>query len=139
MPMKICPCWTTSLNSQPSLRWIDKIDLLSIIEQFLFLNSKIMSTARILIVEDSFIVAYHLQTTLESEGHIVVGKCDSGEKAIELAETLHPDLVLMDIMINGKMDGIATAFFLKKQYNIPIVYITALTDKDTISRAKITE
>jgi PAS domain S-box-containing protein len=98
-----------------------------------------MSTARILIVEDSFIVAYHLQTTLESEGHIVVGKCDSGEKAIELAEALRPDLVLMDIMINGKMDGIATAFFLKKQFNLPVVYITALTDKDTISRAKITE
>ncbi len=98
-----------------------------------------MSKARILVVEDSFIVAYHLQTTLESEGYEVLGKCDSGESAIEFVESSRPDLVLMDIMLTGKMDGIETSAILKSKYNVPVIYITALTDKDTIERAKITE
>jgi PAS domain S-box-containing protein len=98
-----------------------------------------MSKAGILIVEDSFIVAYHLQTTLESEGYAVVGKCDSGEAALQFVENTRPDLVLMDIMLNGELDGIQTATILKTKFNIPVIYITALTDKATISRAKITE
>ncbi|HEY5744497.1 MAG TPA: response regulator [Chryseolinea sp.] len=98
-----------------------------------------MSKARILIVEDSFIVAYHLQTTLEGEGYSVLGKCDSGNAAIQYAEHDRPDLVLMDIMLNGEMDGIQAASILKSKFNVPVIYITALTDKDTIQRAKITE
>jgi len=94
---------------------------------------------RVLIVEDSFIVAYHLQTTLESEGYMVLGKHDSGEEAIQSVKNNRPDLVLMDIMLSGKMDGIETASILKSKFNIPVIYITALTDKDTIGRAKITE
>jgi PAS domain S-box-containing protein len=98
-----------------------------------------MSKARILIVEDSFIIAYHLQATLEGEGYQVVDKCDSGEAALQFAESQRPDLVLMDIMLNGKMDGIEAASILKLKFNIPVIYITALTDKGTIARAKVTE
>lgn len=98
-----------------------------------------MPKASILIVEDSFIVAYHLQATLEGEGYTVVGKCDSGEAAIAFAEVNQPDLVLMDIMLTGAMDGIESAATLKARFNIPVIYITALTDKETISRAKVTE
>lgn len=98
-----------------------------------------MSKGEILIVEDSFIVAYHLQTTLEGEGYAVLDKCDSGEAAIELISKVKPDLVLMDIMLAGQLDGIQTASIIKTKFNIPVVYITALTDKDTISRAKVTE
>ncbi|AYB29744.1 response regulator [Chryseolinea soli] len=98
-----------------------------------------MSKARILIVEDSFIVAYHLQATLEGEGYTVLEKFDSGSAAIEYAEHSRPDLVLMDIMLNGEMDGIQTASILKSRFNLPVIYITALTDRDTIQRAKITE
>lgn len=98
-----------------------------------------MSKAGILIVEDSFIVAYHLQTTLEGEGYTVLEKCDSGEAALSFIEGNRPDLVLMDIMLAGKMDGIETAGIIKERYNIPVIYITALTDKDTIGRAKVTE
>lgn len=98
-----------------------------------------MSKAGILIVEDSFIVAYHLQATLESEGYAVLNKCDSAESALVFVESTRPDLVLMDIMLNGEMDGIQAAAVLKSKYNIPVVYITALTDKSTIGRAKITE
>ncbi|HCW09187.1 MAG TPA: hypothetical protein DGG95_17660, partial [Cytophagales bacterium] len=98
-----------------------------------------MSKGKIFIVEDSFIVSYHLQTTLESDGYMVIGMCDSGEAAIQSIEKNRPDLVLMDIMLAGKMDGIETAAIIKFRFNIPVIYITALTDKDTIDRAKITE
>jgi PAS domain S-box-containing protein len=99
-----------------------------------------MSKGSILIVEDSSIVVFHLKTTLEGEGYTVVGTCDSGETAIEFLETSpRPDLVLMDIMLNGTLDGIETASILRSRFNIPAVYITALTDKDTINRAKVTE
>jgi PAS domain S-box-containing protein len=95
--------------------------------------------ASILIVEDSFIVAYHLKTTLESEGYHVIGTVDSGEEALELLKKNKPDLVLMDIMLNGVLDGVETARLVKQDHNLPVIYITALTDRDTIQRAKITE
>jgi PAS domain S-box-containing protein len=98
-----------------------------------------MRKAGILIVEDSFIVAYHLQAMLEDEGYTVMGKCDSGESAIQFAEASRPDLVLMDITLNGTMDGVQTAGLMRTRFNVPVIYITALTDKDTINRAKITE
>jgi PAS domain S-box-containing protein len=97
------------------------------------------SKASILIVEDSFIVAYHLKTTLEGEGYRVLTTQDSGEGALEFMKHQRPDLVLMDIMLNGLMDGVETARIVKAEYNVPIIYITALTDRDTIQRAKITE
>jgi CheY-like chemotaxis protein len=98
-----------------------------------------MSKAKILVVEDSFIVAYHLQAVLEGEGYTVLGKCDNGESAIELLSKKKPDLVLMDIMLAGELDGIQTATIIRTKFNLPVIYITALTDKDTISRAKVTE
>jgi PAS domain S-box-containing protein len=98
-----------------------------------------VSKASILIVEDSFIVAYHLKTTLESEGYNVVGSYDSGEGALDFLKSSRPDLVLMDIMLNGVIDGVETARIIKSEYFLPIIYITALTDRDTIQRAKITE
>jgi len=93
----------------------------------------------ILIVEDSFIVALHLKTTLEAEGYQVIGSCSSGEEALLFVEERKPQLVLMDIMLNGKLDGVETATQINTKFNIPIIYITALSDKSTIQRAKITQ
>lgn len=98
-----------------------------------------MPKANIFIVEDSFIVALHLQTTLENEGYRVVGKSDSGESALASMEQIKPDLVLMDIMLTGQMDGIQAAATIKQKFNLPVIYITALTDANTIQRAKVTE
>ena len=98
-----------------------------------------MSKPGILIVEDSPVAAHHLHVTLNREGYEVVGRCDSGEAALQFVSKSRPDLVLMDIIINGKMDGIQTAEQLKARYNIPVIYITGLTDKETISRATLTE
>lgn len=98
-----------------------------------------MNRTGILIVEDSFIVAFHLQKTLENEGYRVIGAEASGENALKLLEKTKPDLILMDIMLGGPLDGIETARIIKSRYGIPIIYITALTDRETIQRAKITE
>lgn len=98
-----------------------------------------MAKAGILIVEDSYIVAYHLQKTLEGEGYHVYGILDSGERALAFLEDNRPDLVLMDIMLNGELDGIQTATVIKTKFNLPVIYITALTDKETVHRAKVTE
>lgn len=98
-----------------------------------------MSKPGILIVEDSPVAAHHLHVTLKREGYIVMGRCDSGEAALQFVGKTRPDLVLMDIIINGKMDGIQTAAVLRSTYNIPVIYITGLTDKETIGRATLTE
>ncbi len=98
-----------------------------------------MAKGRILIIEDSFIVSTHLRTTLEREGYAVIGTEASGEEGLALVETQKPDLVLMDIMLNGPMDGIEAARAVRSKFHIPVIYITALTDRETIQRAKITE
>lgn len=98
-----------------------------------------MSKGNILIVEDSYIVAYHLQATLEGDGYTVLNKCDKGEDAIQFVQHTRPDIVLMDIMLRGEMDGVQAAAILKDKFNLPVIYITALTDKGTINKAKFTE
>jgi PAS domain S-box-containing protein len=98
-----------------------------------------MAETGILIVEDSYIVAVHLQKSLENHGYAVNTIVDSGESALTEIKNRRPSLVLMDIMLRGKLDGIETAREVKKHFNIPVVYITALSDADTIQRAKITE
>jgi len=95
--------------------------------------------AEILIVEDTYIVALHLRITLESEGYIVQGTFDSGEEALAQIEKKRPTLVLLDIMLKGHMDGIEVANVINEKYKIPVIYISALSDKDTIQRAKVTE
>ncbi|MGC3943069.1 MAG: response regulator [Chryseolinea sp.] len=98
-----------------------------------------MAKASIFIVEDSALAAFSLKQTLEYDGFTVVGSCDSGEKAIAFVESTRPDLVLMDIVINGQLDGIQVASILKKRYNVPSVFLTGLTDRQTIDRAKVSE
>ncbi len=97
------------------------------------------SSSTILIVEDSFIVALHLKATLESEGYQVLGSCNSAEEALLIIPQKKPHLVLMDIMLNGIMDGVEAAAIINKKYKTPVIYISALSDKDTIQRAKLTQ
>ncbi len=98
-----------------------------------------MAKARILIVEDERLVAEDLQLSLQDMGYIVTSVASSGEMAIKKAEETKPDLVLMDIVLKGKMDGIEAANQIRSRYDIPIVYITAYSDETTLERAKITE
>jgi PAS domain S-box-containing protein/diguanylate cyclase (GGDEF)-like protein len=92
-----------------------------------------------LVVEDERIVSMDLQRRLKSMGYEVVGSAVSGEEAIQKAGFLHPDMVLMDIMLDGQLDGIQAAEIIRKQCNIPVIYLTAYADSSTLERAKITE
>lgn len=80
---------------------------------------------QILIVEDEMIVARDIKNTLENSGYIVPGTVSSGEKAIKKTEEYRPDLVLMDIMLQGKINGIEAANIINSRYNIPIVFLTS--------------
>lgn len=97
-----------------------------------------MSRAKILIVEDESIIAEDIADSLESIGYKVVGIVASGEEAIVLAGKLQPDLVLMDIMLQGEMDGITTAEKIQSRYQIPAIYLTAYADEKTLERVKDT-
>ncbi|MFW6131835.1 MAG: ATP-binding protein [Candidatus Aminicenantaceae bacterium] len=98
-----------------------------------------MAKTKILIVEDENIVANDIKNSLINLGYEVVGISNSGRDSIKKAEKVLPDLVLMDIVLKGNMDGIATAKQIQKKLKIPIIYLTAYSDKNTFSRAKITK
>lgn len=98
-----------------------------------------MPKAKILIVEDEIIVAEDIKNILYKEGYEALAVATSGNEAIEIANEQEPDLVLMDIMLEGDIDGIETAQKIKEKHNIPVVYVTAYTDEETVEKAKITE
>ncbi len=98
-----------------------------------------MPTAKILIVEDEGIEALDLQQRLIHLGYSVPDIASTGEEAVKIAETTLPDLVLMDIMLPGEIDGVTAAEQIQARFDIPIIYITAYADDDTLHRAKITE
>ncbi len=91
---------------------------------------------RILIVEDENIVALDIERGLERLGYEVVGVASSGEEALHLAKNAQPELILMDIKIKGNRDGIETAEEIRKDFDIPVVFLTAYSDEGTLQRAK---
>ncbi len=98
-----------------------------------------MSTAKIFIVEDEAIVAESLNDQLEALGYIVTGKAPSGEEALRNIKNNLPNLVLMDIMLEGEMDGVETAQQIRELYGIPVIILSAYSDSETLGRAKLTE
>ena len=98
-----------------------------------------MPEIKILIVEDEAIVAEDIRNSLQGLGYTISAVVSSGEEAITKIEEDRPDLVLMDIVLKGDMDGIEAASQIHSRFNIPVVYLTAFTDEKTIERAKLTE
>ena len=98
-----------------------------------------MSKARILVVEDEWLVAQGIAESLGELGYEVVGLAASGEETLRLAAEAHPDLVLMDILLQGDMDGIEAAEHLRRRFDLPVVFLTAYADPQTLGRAKVTE
>lgn len=93
---------------------------------------------RIVIVEDQRLIAADLERTLTRMGYEIVGNVPSGEEAIQTTFSTRPDLVLMDIQLQGEMDGIQAARVIRGRMDVPIAYLTAFADEDTLARAKIT-
>ena len=95
-----------------------------------------MSTNKILIVEDEAVVSLDIARRLEKMGYEVLARVASGEEALELVQETPPDLVLMDINLQGKLDGIETATQLNQEYDLPVIYLTAYAGESTLERAK---
>jgi PAS domain S-box-containing protein len=91
-----------------------------------------------MVVEDEGIVAMDIRNSLEAMGYDICAAASSGEEALLKADETRPDLVLMDIVLKGEMDGIAAAGLIGGRFHIPVVYLTAYADDDTLQRAKIT-
>lgn len=98
-----------------------------------------MVEVRILVVEDEGIIAKDIQNQLKKMGYIVPAIAFSGEEAIEKAAEIQPDLVLMDIILKGELDGIDAAGQIRTRFNIPVVFLTAHTEENILQRAKIAE
>ncbi len=98
-----------------------------------------MAIIRIIVVEDEQIVAKDIQKTLEGLGYFVAAIASTGADAIKRSEELGPDLVLMDIKLKGKMDGIEASRQIRERFNIPVVFLSAHADLDTLHRARMTE
>jgi PAS domain S-box-containing protein len=98
-----------------------------------------MNKPRVLVVEDEAIVAEHICDRLQVLGYETLATAASGEKAVQAAVEMRPDLVLMDIRLKGEMDGVEAAAEIAAQCDIPVVYLTAYGDEALLQRAKITE
>jgi diguanylate cyclase (GGDEF)-like protein/PAS domain S-box-containing protein len=98
-----------------------------------------MPFANLLIVEDDAIIGRHIQASLKRMGYGVLGVLLSGEEAVDQACRLDPDLILMDISLAGDIDGIEAARQIRSQKDVPIIYLTAYADQQTLDRAKVTD
>lgn len=97
-----------------------------------------MTQARILIVEDDEFVAQELALRLEAMGHVVAGTLSRGEDVLLQASALQPDLILMDIMLEGAMDGIEAARQFQRRHDVPVVFLTGHDDDSLVRRAMST-
>jgi len=93
----------------------------------------------IIVVEDESIVAKDIQVCLRKLGYNVIGVFDRGEDVVEAIKDMDPDLVMMDIQLKGDITGIQAADKIRKEKNIPVIFLTAYTDRNTVDKAKETE
>ena len=90
---------------------------------------------KIMVVEDDIIISEDIQRSVDSLGYEVVGAFTTGEEALNSIAQNQPDIVLMDIVLRGQLNGIDTAKILFEKHNIPVVFLTAYSDPITLERA----
>lgn len=95
--------------------------------------------AKIMLVEDEVLVAEEIKSRLQKLGYVIPAVAASGKEAIRKVEESQPDLILMDIKLKGEMDGLTVARHIQDHSNIPLIFLTAYADDETLQRAKITE
>ncbi|MFC1671413.1 PAS domain S-box protein [Spirochaetota bacterium] len=93
-----------------------------------------MATAKIIVIEDEIVISMNIKNMLEKKGYEVIATGFTGEEAIDLAKKHNPDLILMDIILEGHMDGITAYEMIKAQHNIPVIFLTANFDDSTLNR-----
>lgn len=98
-----------------------------------------MEKVRILLVEDEEVIAAGIRRTLEGQGFEVTSCAASGEEALRLVERDRPDVVLMDVVLGGRMDGIEAASVIRESFDVPVIYLTGHADDETMERAKASE
>ncbi|HEY0976457.1 MAG TPA: response regulator [Flavobacteriales bacterium] len=98
-----------------------------------------MAQTNVLVVEDESIVSKDIQHSLKKLGYNVVGAASTGEQAVQLAMDTVPDIILMDIMLKGEMNGIEAATQIRTETNIPVIFLTAYADESTLNKAKVTQ
>ncbi|MEL6123222.1 MAG: response regulator [Bacteroidota bacterium] len=98
-----------------------------------------MHKIKVLLVEDEPIIAEDLRRQLTKHGYHIVGMAETGREAIDLVSAHAPDVILMDIRIEGDMDGIETAYQIHQHHDVPVIFITSNTDPSTFARAKLTK
>src|SRR5262245_6439330 len=98
-----------------------------------------MAAASVLVVEDDSLIALDICRSLERNGYTPIGPVATGDEAVKKASESHPDVVLMDIVLKGPVDGISAAAQISDSQNIPVIFLTGHADKPTLERAKITE
>lgn len=98
-----------------------------------------MAKTQILVAEDETIIAMDIEMSLRNLGYEVVAIVPSGEQAIKKVAENKPDLVLMDIVLKGRMNGIEAAKRIRSRFRVPVVFLTAFADERTLKKAKITE
>jgi len=103
-----------------------------------FPAAQIIPGTRVMIVEDEAVVALHLQRELTRLGYVIAGVATAGGEALRMIEEVCPDIVLMDIHLQGEMDGIETAKRIPRYLHIPVVYLTAYSEDTTLKRASDT-
>ena len=91
-----------------------------------------MSKVKVMVVEDNRIVAEDIKNNLVQMGYAISAVATSGQRALEAAQTDTPDIAIMDIRLGKGMNGIETAAQLRQRHQIPIIYLTAHADDDTI-------
>ncbi len=97
-----------------------------------------MENARIIIVEDEPIISADLAMYMKKMGHKVIGKAYNSERALDIIAIHQPDLILLDVNIEGTKDGIEIAGIINDKYKFPFIFITSYSDKETLDRAKVT-
>ena len=100
------------------------------------INDQASHPLRAMIVEDEILIAEDLKERLVGFGFCVIANVDTAEEGIAVAIKEHPDLILMDIRLKGKKDGIQAAEEIRKQIDLPIVYLTAYSDQVTVERSR---
>lgn len=97
-----------------------------------------MSAIKILIAENELLISEAIASTLQEAGYEIAGQVSSGEDAVDVALYHIPDLIIMDIKLDGNTDGIAATYLIRKLKDIPVIYLTDMDDKETVRRARQT-